>query len=295
MRIATAPVNWNNFDLAGWRPAVPFPDILDRMADAGYRDTEYDRSFGTDSGALLEAARNRNMRYIGAYKWFDFLEESSFLSNLEQIDTELQLLSTIGCRHLIVADRLRPHRVARAGAIPADESASLAASEYAALASRVCRVAERASTVGLSVHYHNHVGTYIETPWELARLHRHLNRTLVDLCFDTGHYAYAGGDAAAFVREHVGDIGLLHLKDVDPQVRDSARRHKWSFLDALRRYVFCPLGEGAAEIGEIARTLRSTCYQHYVVIEQDTCLGDATETARQNRLVLESLSAPGLD
>ena len=57
MRIATAPVNWNNFDLPEWRPTVPFPKILDLMSEAGYRSTEYDRSFGTDPELLLEAVR----------------------------------------------------------------------------------------------------------------------------------------------------------------------------------------------------------------------------------------------
>ncbi len=161
LRIATAPVNWNNFDLPDWRPTIPFPDVLDRMAEAGYRDTEYDRSFGTDPGRLLDAARDRNMSYIGAYRWFDFLDEHAFTLNLEQLETDLPLLTEIGCRHLIVSDRLRPHRVARAGAIPDDGSMSLAARDYAALVVRVRRVAERASASGLSLHYHNHVGTFI--------------------------------------------------------------------------------------------------------------------------------------
>ena len=295
MRIATAPVNWNNFDLREWRPAVPFPDILDRMSEAGYRDTEYDPSFGTDPGLLLEAALLRDLRYLGTYRWFDFLDERAFQANLVQLEMDLPLLTEIGCRHLIVSDRLRPHRVARAGTIPGDGGMSLTEADYAALAARVHRAAERASDAGLSVHYHNHVGTYIETPKELAGLHRHLDRTYVDLCFDTGHYAYGGGDAATFVREHIADIGLLHLKDVDASVRDSAPINGWSFLDALRQYVFCPLGEGAADIPAIAETLRSSRFPHFVVIEQDTCRGDPTETARKNREYLEVLSDTLLD
>ena len=289
VRIATAPVNWNNFDLEDWRPTVPFPGILDRMFEAGYRDTEYDRSFGTDSGLLREAAESRGMSYIGAYVWFDFLDEQTFVTNLERLDAMLPLLTEIGCRHLIVSDRLRPHRVALAGSVPADGSTSLGLDEYAALGARVRRVAERASADGIGVHYHNHVGTYIEAPMELAALRRHLDRALVDLCFDTGHYAYGGGDAARFLREHIRDIGLLHLKDVDPSVRDSARTHGWSFLEALRHYVFCPLGDGAADIRGIAGTLRAGRFPHHVVIEQDTCSGDPTETARRNREFLQSL------
>lgn len=293
--IATAPVNWNNFDLPDWRPAVPFPEILDRMVQAGYRDTEYDRSFGTDPGQLLEAAHIRNMSYVGAYKWFDFLDERAFTASLEEFDTDIPLLTAIGCRHLIVSDRLRDHRVTLAGSIPEDRSASLAADENASMASRLRRVAERATATGISVHYHNHVGTYIETPWELAELLPRLDRDLVDLCFDTGHYAYGGGVAIDFLRKHVPDIGMIHLKDVDPDVLDSARIHTWSFLVALRNIVFCPLGAGAADIRGIVETLRTCRFPHPLVIEQDTCSGDPTTTARRNREFLLSLSDTRLD
>lgn len=289
-RIATAPVNWNNFDLPSWRPAVPFPEILDRMAEAGYRETEYDRSFGIDPGPLVDAATRRGLSYIGVYLWFDFLDEHAFTDQLDGLEATLSLLTSIDCRHLIVSDRLRPHRVEVAGVVPTDGSSSLAADEYGSLAARVGRVAGRANAGGISLHYHNHVGTYIETPEELARLLPVLDRNRVDLCFDTGHYTYGGGNAAHFLREHLPEVGFLHLKDVDQHVLDSARKHSWSFLDALRRIVFCPLGEGVADIRGIVGSLYASHFAHHVVIEQDTCSSDPTENARKNREFLESLS-----
>jgi len=34
MRIATAPVNWNNADVADYRPWTPYPALLDEMVAA---------------------------------------------------------------------------------------------------------------------------------------------------------------------------------------------------------------------------------------------------------------------
>lgn len=288
LRIATAPVNWNNFDLPDWRPVVPFPEILDHMAAAGYRVTEYDPSFGSDPVLLRDAALSRGMSYCGAYRWFDFLDEGAFAAELATLDSDLALLNAIECPHLIVADRLRTHRVDSAGVVPHDRSASLSDEGYETLAANVHRLAEHARSVGIIVHYHNHVGTYIETPWEVSALLRRLDRQFVDLCFDTGHYAYGGGIPLDFLTDRRADIGFLHLKDVDRTVLDNARLNRMSFLDALRHYVFCPLGEGSADIRRIVTTLEAESFGDYVVIEQDTCRGDSSETARQNREFLVS-------
>jgi inosose dehydratase len=85
------------------------------------------------------------------------------------------------------------------------------------------------------------------------------------------------------LRERLEAIGYLHLKDVDASVLVEAREQGWSFLEALRRVIFCPLGEGSADIPEILKLLSDSGFGGWVVVEQDTCHGDPTMVARQNR------------
>lgn len=294
LRIGTAPVNWNNNDLPNWRPFVPFPEILDEMASSGYTATEWDESFGITIDVLNSELARRKMAFAGAYRWFDFLDDKRFLAEIESILPLLKTLQGIGVRHLVVSDRLREHRVSCAGFVPENGSASLDKIGYAAIAANVVRLSEFARAFDLRIHYHNHVGTYVETPREVEDLISHLDLKSVDLCFDTGHYAFGGGDAVAFVEEHFLAIGYLHLKDVDPIVLDLARAGRWSFLDALRHYIFCPLGEGHGHIPEIVQYLTRNRFGNYVIVEQDTCRGDATENARHNLLRLLD-SAPATD
>lgn len=282
LRLATAPVNWNNNDIPGWRPVTPFPAILDRMREAGYSATEYDDAFGLDPNELNSEALARDITWTGCYQWVDFLDTDNLESTITSLAPKMQLLEEISCRHLIVADSLRPHRVALAGRVPADGSASLADWDVAKLAENVHLLAETAEGFGLRVHYHNHVGSWIEAPREVAALMRHLDSSRVDLCFDTGHYAYGGGDAAAFIGDHHARIGYLHLKDVDTASVRSARARELTFIEALKEYVFSPIGQGSANIPGILDTLVATGFDGWVVVEQDTCEGDATETARAN-------------
>jgi inosose dehydratase len=252
------------------------------MRDAGYSATEYDDSFGTDSGVLKHEAASRGITWTGCYQWVDFLDSASIDESIGSLIPKLELLEAIGCRHLIVADALRPNRVALAGRVPSDGTASLADDDVGTIAGKVHRLADTAARFGIAVHYHNHVGSWIEAPHELEALLRHLDTSRVDLCFDTGHYAYGGGDAASFIREHLDAIGYLHLKDVDTDAVARARAEKLTFIEALKQIVFSPIGHGSADIPAILDNLVSSRFEGWVVIEQDTCDGESTQVARDN-------------
>ena len=296
LQIATCPVNWNNNDIPGWRPITPFPAILDRMVDAGYCATEYDDSFGTNADELRSEAGRRGITWTGSYQWVDFLDADHLDEAIQNLTPTLELLDAIDCRNLIVADSLRPHRVAMAGRVPANGSESLDDASVQTLANGVHRLADAASEYNINVRYHNHVGSWIETPHELSALLSHLDTSLVDLCFDTGHYAYGGGNPAEFISSHHDAIGYLHLKDVDSTSVAECRKRQLTFIEALKQYVFSPIGTGTADVPAILEVLVSKNFDGWIVVEQDTCEGDSTDTARNNlRFITTWLSTHKLD
>lgn len=290
-RLAAAPVTWNNNDLKGWRPLVPFPQILERIASAGYAATEYDDGFGSDVDDLLAGARANDLTYCGSYQWLDLSTPDNVMDASSALRAKLSLMEAIDCRNLIIADSLRPHRVAIAGAVPRDGSESIGRSGFQRIAANAARVAETASRNGISVHYHNHVGTYVETPEEIDALLAELDTSTVGLCFDTGHYAFAGGDARAFVAANSRFIRYLHLKDVDAAVMKQAHAEHWSFLDALRHYVFTDVGSGVAHTKDIMANLADHPASPWIIIEQDTCNDDSTITAARNLRTVQRMLA----
>lgn len=287
LKVATASVNWNNADLSPTQQDVGFPAILDLARQAGYRAMEYNPVFGDDPATLLTEAGNRELAWCGSYCPVDLVGDALSDDELADIETLVGLLAAIDCRDLVVAEPGRPERIALAGQIPDDGSASLPADAYPTMAVNLHAIGARAQRHEVKVHFHNHVGTWIETPAELDALMAHLDFDLVDLCFDTGHYAYGGGDALAFLRDHADRIGYLHLKDVDGAVLAEAKEKGWSFLEALRHIIFSPLGDGAADIPGILSTLVDSQFTGWVVVEQDTCAGDPTDTARANQVFIE--------
>jgi hypothetical protein len=48
MKVATAPVNWNSPHVPDYRPATPYPQLLEEMKAAGYTATEWSTDMPKD-------------------------------------------------------------------------------------------------------------------------------------------------------------------------------------------------------------------------------------------------------
>jgi len=282
-RVGTAPINWNNDDLKDWAPEVPFPRILDEMAAAGYEGTELGGNYPTEPAVLRLELERRGLALSGAYRWLSLLDPAALDAELVSLDHLLDLLAVLGSRDLIVACRMDARRISIAGRVPSDGSAGLGDAEWRALVESLGLIARLAFSKGIRTHYHNHAGSYVETPAEVERFLSLLDPAVADLCFDAGHYAFGGGDPADFVARHASRIGYVHLKDVDPAVLARARAEGLGFLDALRVYVFCELGEGIADVPSIVGALLDNDYSGWIVVEQDTSRRPSTESARASR------------
>jgi inosose dehydratase len=284
--VGTAPANWNNDDLPGWRPLAPFSVMLGEAAAAGYAGIEYGDGFPTSPDELRRALDERRLTLAGCYRWLPLRDEAALAAELPTLDALLSLLSSTGGQDLVVADAMTPERIAMAGQVPGDGSRSLGDADWKSFGESLRKVAHRTLAHGITTRYHNHVGTFVEAPHEIERLLVELRPGLVDLCFDTGHYAYGGGDPTAFVQAHRDVIGYLHLKDVDPSVLSQARSERFGFLDALKRYIFCEFGEGIVDIPRVIDALRHGNYQGWIIVEQDTTPRSSFESAAASRRYL---------
>jgi inosose dehydratase len=144
------------------------------------------------------------------------------------------------------------------------------------------RISQACRELGLSAVFHHHAGSFIETPGEIARLCELTAPDLLGICLDTGHYLFGGGDPVDAVRSYGERIRHLHLKDVQLPVLEAARRDEVGFLEAVRRGVFCPLGEGAVNLKKIIEDVTAGGYSDWVIVEQDV------DTRNPNAKPLES-------
>ena len=224
---------------------------------------------------------------VGAFVGLGFRDASRHDAELERALTIARRLHATGGRLLIAAEAGDDRRRGEAGHV--DESRGLTDAEWASLARGLHDLADAIAPWGMRVVFHNHVGTYVETPAETARLLDETDPAKVGWCLDIGHLAYGGGDALAMLPAYGDRVAHVHLKDVDGAVLAAAKAGAWSFGQALTSWIFPALGQGIARVPEVVATLLARGYDGWFVLEQDTTPDDPKAVARANRLYLEGL------
>jgi inosose dehydratase len=286
MRIATAVVNWNTPDIPDVIPWIPYGQALDHMVEAGYDATEWGPSMPTDADELGQALGSRGLDLVGAFVGLGFRDADLLEPEIERALEIARFLTANGGTVLIAAEAGDDRRRGEAGHV--DESHGLSDDQWENLARGLEMLARRIEPLGMTLAFHNHVGTYVETPAETARLLDETVPELVGWCLDIGHLAFGGGDAMDLLPRYAKRVNHVHAKDVDGAILERARSEGWSFGTALEHYIFPPLGMGVARIPEVVRALLDIGYDGWWVIEQDTA-PDPTATAAANRRYLEGL------
>ncbi len=156
------------------------------------------------------------------------------------------------------------------------------------------RAAERCRERGFDVSFHYHAGTYVESPREIAAFVERMDTSLLGLCFDTGHAAFGGAEPLQLLRDYASLVNHVHLKDVDRARLTAVRAAGGGLEEAWRQGVFCPLGEGDAEVEESLADARRAGYDGWLVVEQDQVLSatrsfaDACTDGRANLAYLQA-------
>ena len=295
IKIANAPCSWGvlEFDLEG--EAAGYAQVLDEMQATGYHGTELgDWGFmPTDATPLRGELRARNLEMLGAFVPVDFSNPSAHAAGAETAIRTAKLLAQVGTAPFIVlsdANGKNPIRTQNAGRIRPDQS--LSDEQWLMFATAVEHVARAVrDEMGVRCVFHHHCAGFVETPSEIEKLLSLTSPELVGLCFDTGHYAFGGGDVVEGVRKHASRIWHFHFKDHDPDIAAQARENNWDYFTSVRNGIFCELGKGNVDFAAVIKELQKTGYDGWGVVEQDVLpgMGAPKESAARNRAYLRGL------
>jgi len=299
VRLGNAPCSWGvieGIDEGGESEGGEYRRVLDEMRETGYAGTELGEwgFMPTDPARLREELGARGLALIGSWvSVFLHDQERHEQSAHDAVRTARQLAAIGGAECVIVLGNDPygdPMRTANAGRITPNMGMDDATWEvFAAGATRAARAVR--DETGLRTVFHHHIGTWVETPQETRLLMDMTDPTLLGLCFDTGHWQFAGGDPVAGIEEYAGRIWHAHFKDCAPDIAARSRVEGWDGVTAVGHGVFCELGQGGVPFPAVRDALDRAGYGGWIVVEQDVLpgMGAPKESARRNREYLASI------
>lgn len=268
IRVGSAPDSWGV-----WFPddprQVPWERFLDEVRAAGYDWIELG-PYGylpTDPVRLAEELARRNLRvsagtvFTGMHRGPSVWEET-----WEHVSQVAALTRAMGARHLVVIPSFwRDDKTAEILEPP-----ELTTAQWAHLTKGMERLGhEVRETYGLDLVVHPHADTHIDTEVHVERFLDSTDTELVNLCLDTGHYAYCGGDSVKLIETYGERIGYLHLKQVDPAVLAEVVANEVPFGPAVQRGVMCEPPSGVPELGPVLEAAQRLGVELFAIVEQD--------------------------
>ena len=294
IKVGNAPVSWGVMEVVGWGEQVPYGRVLDEIAAAGYAGTELGPYgyFPTAPKELSAALSSRGLELVASFVPIPLAHPDRHEAAYQEAIKIAQLLSQSGASLIVLADEMSEPRMAVSGRVD-DSRDGMTDPQWNSASQILERVAKACHELGVGAVFHHHAGTFVETPREIARLCESTDADLLGLCLDTGHYFFGGGNPVDAVRLYGTRIRHLHLKDVQLHILEAARRDGVGFLEAVRRGVFCELGQGAIALKAVIEELSAGGYSHWAIVEQDvdTRSSDVKpfESARRSREYLRSI------
>ncbi|MGM9669811.1 MAG: myo-inosose-2 dehydratase [Faecousia sp.] len=290
VKLGIAPIGWCNDDMPELGAENTFKQIVSEMALAGFTGCEIGNKYPSDPAELKRQLDLRGMRI--ASRWF-----SSFLLTkpYEEVEADfianLDFLAAVGANRINVSEQSysiqgqmdTPVLTGGHKHIMNDE-------EWDRLCDGLNRLGKVAVERGFKLCFHHHMGTVVQTAEETDRMMANTDPRYVFLCYDTGHFTFAGESPLLMLEKYVDRIGHVHLKDMRLSVVEQARKNNWSFLQAVRNGAFTVPGDGDVDFDPVFEKLSKAGYEGWLLVEaeQDPAKADPLEYAQKGRAYIRA-------
>ena len=275
IQVANAPISWGIMEHIEYPADYPYTRVLDELAEAGYRGTELG-PYGflpTDPALLRKELDKRSLTLCSAFIDIELGNASALQGSLADVERSATLISAAGAKLLILSDKITPERNAVSGRRTEANALSWTEPQWQTAAQAIGEIISLCKKFGLRVAFHHHAGGHVETPEEVDHLFSLFPADQLGLCLDTGHYAYGGGDAVAFLKRQVSRIWCVHLKDLYEHKAKEARDARMNFHQAVRHGIFAPVGKGSIDFPSVVSLLKTGGFNGWVVVEADVLPG----------------------
>lgn len=269
IRFGTNPIAWANDDDQSIGADIPTARILDEAGrQIGFDGIENGHRWPQDDPEALRALLAQyGLVFVSGWYSTNLLVQS-VEDEIAAVQGHLAKLKHNGCKVCIVCEC--SNTVHGNPDVPVNARPRLTADEMAAFGAKLEAFAAYLASEGVTLAYHHHMGTIVESPEEIDALMA-ATGPKAHLLFDAGHCAFGGGNPEEVLARHVGRVAHFHAKNIRRPVCDRVRAEGLSFLQGVLAGAFTVPGdqEGAVDFAPLLRQLKSAGYDGWIVIEAE--------------------------
>lgn len=282
VKLGIAPIAWTNDDMPDLGAENTFEQCISEMALAGFKGCEIGNKYPKDPKVLKKALDLRHMQICNA--WFStFLTTKPYEETEKEFIKHITFLKEMGAKVVGVSEQ--GHSIQGTDLSIFDDKYIMNDEEWDKLCIGLNKLGKVAKDMGITLTFHHHMGTVVQTAAEIDRLMENTDPELFNLLFDSGHLAYCGEDYMYILKKYINRIKHVHLKDIRPEVIEKVKKEHLSFLQGVRLGTFTVPGDGAIDFTPIFDVLAENNYEGYVLVEaeQDPAVANPFEYAVKAR------------
>jgi inosose dehydratase len=267
-RVALNTIQWIATE-DGWiNPALlpPLDELAPFIASTGFDGIHPDIPAGMSVRQFVALLRENGLRPSSGYQSFRLPEDG------HPVATSLENARVAAARHA----EMRLDTIFIAGAMirtaPRVAQPARGALFDQGRLDRLTELFGQIATVilaeGVRPALHQHVGTWIETEYELRYLLDNLGPRPLDFGPDVGHLTWAGVDPVAIISRYRDRVAGVHVKDVRVDIAAAARTGTWSYLESVVNGVWIEPGRGDVDLHAVFEALGRR-FRGWVIVEND--------------------------
>lgn len=135
---------------------------------------------------------------------------------------------------------------------------AVTSTNYVRLGKLLTEIGKRTADLGISLGYHNHMGTLGQSPEEVDQILQAADPRYAKLELDVAHYFQGGGDPAKAIEKYADRLLFLHIKDVESL--PSNENHPYRFVE---------LGRGRVDLLGVFEALHKVNFRGWAIVELD--------------------------
>jgi inosose dehydratase len=294
--VGTAPDSWGV-----WFPndpeQLPASQFLKEVAEAGYAWIELG-PYGylpTDPAELSDQLDRHGLKVLAGTVFSHLHQPDAWDYTWKQVTDVAALTQAVGGEHIVVIPDT--YRDQKTGAVL--ESSELTNEQWRLLTTQTDELGRRIlQEYGLHVQFHSHADSHVGYQPEIERFLEATNPEYVNLCLDTGHVAYYGGDCVELIIKYADRIGYVHLKQVNPTIVAQVLDKNISWPEAVRMGAMTEPPLGVPEMPPVLDALNALNRDIVGIIEHDLypCSPDLPlPIAKRTKAYLSSCSSANIE